>query len=66
MTNDGAVSELRVIVKGHTMNIFMTIWGLWGQLFSLVPYGDPYVAAGVAVVVSIALFKSLRFLVRQL
>ena len=37
--------------------LFNTGWGAWSGLFAPLPYGDPYIAAGVIMVSFFWLFK---------
>jgi len=46
------------------MSTFMFFWANWAGLFSMLPYGDPYVAAFGAVFISVAIGKRIKTAMR--
>lgn len=42
------------------MTTFMTLWNAWAHLFRAIPYGDPYMAAFVLVIVGVMGLKMAR------
>ncbi len=42
------------------MAIYGSMWGMWTQLFSTIPYGDPWVASFAAVFAMMAAGKVVK------
>lgn len=47
------------------MTAFLSLWSTWAFLFRAVPYGDPYLAALILVVLAVATAKALRSAARN-
>ncbi len=47
------------------MNLLVILWHTWTALFSSVPYGDPYVASMMLLVLGMAMGKVLRAVFSQ-
>lgn len=50
--------------RRHKMSTFMFFWANWAGLFSMLPYGDPYVAAFGAVLISVVIGKRIKTAMR--
>jgi len=47
------------------MSTFMIIWATWAKLFAPLPYGDPYIAALGAVILSVMATKTIKSALRR-
>lgn len=47
------------------MSAFMILWANWAGLFSMLPYGDPYVAAFGAVFLFVVIGKRIKSAMRH-